>query len=68
MPIADWFRGPLRERLRSALNSEVLRSSDVFEPRRLQRIFEQHDKRQRDWSSPLWSILMFEAFLRAEAR
>ena len=68
VPIADWFRGPLRERLRSALNSEVLRSSDVFEPRQLQRIFEQHDKRQRDWSSPLWSILMFEAFLRAEAR
>ncbi len=67
VPLAAWFRGPLRERLRKALASEVLHSAAVFDPRRLERLFAQHDRGQRDWSTPLWSVLMFEAFLQAEA-
>ena len=67
VPLAAWFRGPLRERLRKALSSEVLHSADVFDPHGLDRLFEQHDRGQRDWSTPLWSVLMFEAFLQAEA-
>ncbi len=67
VPLAQWFRGPLRQRLQSALSSEVLHGAGVFDRRRLQRVFEEHDRGQRDWSTPLWSILMFEAFLQAEA-
>ncbi len=67
VPLAAWFRGPLRERLRKALASETLHGAAVFDPHRLERLFEQHDRGQRDWSTPLWSVLMFEAFLQAEA-
>jgi len=66
VPLASWFRGPLRERLRGALSSEALRAADVFDSRQLERLFDQHDKGQRDWSTPLWAILMFEAFLQGE--
>ncbi|WP_078119632.1 XrtA/PEP-CTERM system amidotransferase [Thiosocius teredinicola] len=67
VPLAQWFRGPLRQRLQNALNSDVLHGAGVFDRRGLQRLFEEHDRGQRDWSTPLWSILMFEAFLQAEA-
>lgn len=66
VPLAAWFRGPLRGRLHRALSSDVLRAADVFDVRRLERLFEQHDKGQRDWSTQLWSVLMFEAFLNGE--
>jgi len=66
VPLASWFRGPLRDRLRSALSSEALRDANVFNGRQLERLFEEHDKGQRDWSTPLWAVLMFEAFLQGE--
>lgn len=67
VPLAAWFRGPLRERVRGALNSEALRSTDVFDADALNRLFTEHDKGRRDWSTQLWSVLMFEAFLASEA-
>jgi asparagine synthase (glutamine-hydrolysing) len=67
VPLADWFRGPLRQRLLDALDSGTLHSSEVFDRRALRNLFEQHDHGRRDCSAALWSILMFEAFLRQEA-
>jgi asparagine synthase (glutamine-hydrolysing) len=67
VPLAVWFRGPLRDRLRRALASEALNDSGVFDRRALERLFEQHDRGQRDYSTPLWSVLMFEAFLQQES-
>lgn len=68
VPLAKWFRGPLRDRLREALASQALQDTAVFDRNRLQRLFTEHDQGRRDWSTPLWSILMFEAFLRAETK
>ncbi|MDJ0741440.1 MAG: amidotransferase 1, exosortase A system-associated [Gammaproteobacteria bacterium] len=67
VPLAAWFRGPLRERLVQTLDSTVLHDADVFEPDRLRRLLTEHDSGQRDWSTQLWSVLMFDAFLRSEA-
>lgn len=67
VPLAQWFRGPLRQRLQQALNSDALNDANVFDQCRLQRLFEEHDSGQRDWSTPLWSVMMFEAFLQVEA-
>ena len=35
-----------------------------FDPGTLRRLVEQHQSGMRDHSAPLWSLLMFEAFLR----
>jgi len=67
VPLASWFRGPLRSRLRDALASDVLNDSGVFNRKALQRLFDQHDRGQADRSTPLWSVLMFEAFLQQES-
>lgn len=63
VPLASWLRGPLRERMeRSVLGSRLLETG-YFEVTTLQRMVREHLSGQRDFSAPLWSLLMFDAFL-----
>jgi len=64
MPLIHWFRGPLRQRLRDAVLGPVLEESGLFDRRYLEQLVQQHQSGRRDHSHPLWSLLMFEAFLR----
>ena len=41
-----------------------LNESGMFNPRYLRRIVEDHESGVRDYSSPIWTLLMFEAFLK----
>jgi len=64
VPLAQWFRGPLRARVRDALLGDELASTGVFNRTVLKSLVEQHQSGLRDNSSPIWTLLMFEAFLR----
>jgi asparagine synthase (glutamine-hydrolysing) len=64
VPLADWFRGPLRARLQSTLTSPVLAGCDMFNLEYVQELMQQHQSGRRDHSAPLWSLMMFESFLR----
>jgi asparagine synthase (glutamine-hydrolysing) len=64
VPIAQWFRGPLRQRVRDSVLGETLAATGIFERRVLEEILQDHQSGVRDHSSPLWTLLMFEAFLR----
>jgi asparagine synthase (glutamine-hydrolysing) len=64
VPLATWFRGPLKQRVRDAVLGERLADSGLFNSGTLRRLVEQHQSGMRDHSAPLWSLLMFEAFLR----
>jgi asparagine synthase (glutamine-hydrolysing) len=64
VPLASWFRGPLKDRVRQSLLGERLASTGIFDPRFLRRLVDEHQSGRRDWSSPVWTLLMFDAFLR----
>lgn len=64
VPLSNWFRGPLRQRLRDAVLGERLADSGMFNRAALARLLDQHQSGLRDHSASLWSLLMFEAFLR----
>jgi asparagine synthase (glutamine-hydrolysing) len=64
VPLSSWFRGPLRERVHRAVLSPVLLDTGIFDERFLLRMVEEHQSGIRDFSAPLWSVLMFEAFCR----
>jgi asparagine synthase (glutamine-hydrolysing) len=64
VPLARWFRGPLAERVRDSLLGERLASTGLFNHEYLQHLVEAHQSGRRDYSASLWSIMMFEAFLR----
>ncbi|GHU08836.1 amidotransferase 1, exosortase A system-associated [Betaproteobacteria bacterium] len=64
VPLARWFRGPLRQRVRESVLGETLAATGIFAPVYLRHLVEAHQSGARDYSAPLWSLLMFEAFLR----
>jgi asparagine synthase (glutamine-hydrolysing) len=64
VPLASWFRGPLRQRVREAVLGPVMTDSGYFNPRFLREMVDEHQSGARDYSVSLWSLLMFEAFLR----
>jgi asparagine synthase (glutamine-hydrolysing) len=63
-PLARWFRGPLRQRVRSAILGPTLASTGMFNAAYLREMVDQHASGRRDYSAPIWSLLMLEAFLR----
>jgi asparagine synthase (glutamine-hydrolysing) len=64
IPVAEWFRGPLLEKLRTALTSQRMADTGLFNMEFLSRMADEHARGVRDYSASLWSLLMFEAFLR----
>lgn len=64
VPLARWFRGPLKMRVREAVLGETLASTGIFDQSYLKHLVEAHQSGARDYSASLWTVLMFEAFLR----
>ena len=64
VPLARWFRGPLKQRVRDAVLGPRLAATGWFNRPYLAHLIETHQSGARDYSAPLWTLLMFEAFLR----
>ena len=64
VPLARWFRGPLKQRVRDAVLGESLASTGWFNGSYLNHLVDAHQAGARDYSAPLWTLMMFEAFLR----
>jgi len=64
VPLARWFRGPLAGRVRESLLGSRLADTGWFNRDYLEHLVDAHASGARDYSSPIWSLLMFEAFLR----
>ena len=64
VPLARWFRGPLRARVRASLLGGPLADSGWFDLKTVRQMVEQHERGVRDHSTPLWTLLMYDAFLR----
>jgi len=64
VPLARWFRGPLKQRVRDAVLGDRLASTGWFNRSYLQHVVDAHQSGASDYSSAVWALLMFEAFLR----
>ena len=64
VPLARWFRGPLKQRVREAVLGERLAGTGWFNRPYLEHLVDGHQSGQWDYSAPLWTLLMFDAFLR----
>jgi asparagine synthase (glutamine-hydrolysing) len=67
VPLANWLRGPLREQARCALTGEKMRDCGLFNMDFISEMLDQHQRGLKDYSTPIWTLLMFEAFLRNNA-
>jgi asparagine synthase (glutamine-hydrolysing) len=59
VPVAEWLRGELKEFAHGSLFTS---RDDVLNPDFLKRCWNQHQRRQRDWSALLWCVLMFRTW------
>ncbi len=64
VPLAAWFRGPLRQRLHDTLLGPTLRATQLFDMSCIEQLVEQHVAGAFDHSAVLWSLSMFDAFLQ----
>jgi asparagine synthase (glutamine-hydrolysing) len=58
VPLADWFRGSLREFLRDHVTSAAFLDRGIVSPDFLHTLLEEHDAGRRDNSQWLWSLLV----------
>ena len=64
VPLARWLRGPLRQRVRNSLLQGRMADCGYFNHGTIQQIVEQHESGAHDHSTPIWTLLMYDAFLR----
>lgn len=64
IPLAEWFRGPLRGFLWDHLTSSRFRSRGFVSPAFLDHLMTEHDSRRRENHTWLWFLLVLECWLR----
>jgi asparagine synthase (glutamine-hydrolysing) len=64
VPLSRWLRGPLRAKVHSALLGESIASTNLFDMAYVKGLVDAHMAGRNDHSTPIWTLLMFEAFLR----
>ncbi len=60
VPVADWLRGSLRDRLESFAELSFLAKQGLFEGKTIARWIREHEKGRQDRRKELWAFLMFQ--------
>ena len=60
IPLASWFRGPLRQLAQDTLSRSQLEERGLFSVEYVQQLLGEHNSRKFDHRKQLWSLLVFE--------
>jgi len=60
IPVAEWFRGPLREQMLSVLSPERMARQGFFEPAAVEALVREHLEGRHDNRKQLWTLFAFE--------
>jgi asparagine synthase (glutamine-hydrolysing) len=60
IPVAQWFRGPLKEQMLSVLSPERLARKGFFDPSAVALLIHDHLEGRRDNRKQLWTLFAFE--------
>ena len=63
VPIGSWLKGPLRSWASDLLSESRLRNQHLLDVSRVQECWLQHLSGRRDFSRPLWAVLMLQSWL-----
>lgn len=63
VPMEIWLRGPLKEWGESLLNEKRLKEEGFFNPKFINKKWEEHLSGKRNWQVELWNVLVFQSWL-----
>lgn len=63
VPVASWLRGDLRDWAEALLAPDRLRDQGYWQADRVRWLWQEHLAGREDFSSQLWGVLMFQAWL-----
>ena len=64
IPLASWLRGPLREWAEDLLDEHRLVEDGFLDAAAIRHKWQEHLSGARNWSSQIWTLLMFQAWQR----
>lgn len=64
IPIGEWLRGPLKTWAEELLDPSIMDKQEILDVSLIQKIWRLHLHGKRDYTSQLWGVLMFQAWLR----
>jgi asparagine synthase (glutamine-hydrolysing) len=67
VPLADWFRGPLKQQVRDLLLGAPLSTSGLFNMQTVEQWINEHQRGVSDHSTALWTLLMFRNFVSKDS-
>lgn len=67
IPLAQWLRGPLREWAEPLIAEKRLLEEGYFYPDKISQAWQEHLQGKKDNSSKLWSVLMFQIWMRNQS-
>ncbi len=68
IPVADWFRGPLKEQLLDTLSPARIAGEGFFQPDAVTALVDEHLAGRRDNRKQLWTLFAFELWHEGYAR
>jgi len=60
IPVANWFRGPLKEQMLSVLSPERIAGKGLFDVEAVRRLIGDHLSGRHDNRKQLWTLFVFE--------
>lgn len=63
IPLAEWLRGPLREWAGDHICG-IGAGNSLLDSRAVQRLWQEHLSRRRNWAHALWTVVMLESWRR----
>jgi len=67
VPVKEWLGGPLRDWVEDLISERALREQGVFDVKSVREAWQQHLYGWANHSELMWSVLMFQAWWRAQA-
>ena len=67
VPVKEWLVGPLRDWVEDLISEQRLDQQGIFNTKSVRDAWQQHQCGWADHSELMWSILMFQAWWKAQS-